>query len=56
MNKSLITHHVMILFQGAIMAAVASPKWTSFYNDPSPPDDDDVTSAGECCRCILLVR
>nr|AAO83853.1 calcium/calmodulin-dependent serine protein kinase 1 [Lymnaea stagnalis] len=31
--------------KGAIMAAVASPKWTSFYNDPSPPDDDDVTSA-----------
>ncbi|XP_059169906.1 peripheral plasma membrane protein CASK-like isoform X2 [Physella acuta] len=31
--------------KGAIMAAVASPKWTSFYNDPSPPEDDDVTSA-----------
>ncbi|GFO31193.1 calcium/calmodulin-dependent protein kinase type ii subunit delta [Plakobranchus ocellatus] len=30
--------------KGAIMAAVASPKWTSFYNDPPPAEDDDVTS------------
>ncbi|XP_055869214.1 peripheral plasma membrane protein CASK-like isoform X5 [Biomphalaria glabrata] len=38
--------------KGAIMAAVASPKWTSFYNDPSPPDDDDVTSAGAVSQVL----
>ena len=35
--------------QGAIMAAVSSSKWLSFYNDPSPPEgaSEEVTSAGK---------
>ncbi|XP_012936233.2 peripheral plasma membrane protein CASK [Aplysia californica] len=38
--------------KGAIMAAVASPKWTSFYNDPTPPEDDDITSAGAVSQVL----
>ncbi|KAL4219999.1 hypothetical protein ACF0H5_020410 [Mactra antiquata] len=32
--------------KGAIMAAVSSSRWTSFYNDPPPPDinEEDITS------------
>ncbi|ESO92904.1 hypothetical protein LOTGIDRAFT_162384 [Lottia gigantea] len=40
--------------KGAIMAAVSSSKWTSFYNDPPPPDIDgeDVTSAGAVSQVL----
>ncbi|XP_050396374.1 peripheral plasma membrane protein CASK isoform X4 [Patella vulgata] len=40
--------------KGAIMAAVSSSKWTSFYNDPPPPDieGDDVTSAGAVSQVL----
>jgi len=37
-------------WQGAIMAAVSSSKWLSFYNDPSPSDDlreEEVTALGK---------
>lgn len=33
-------------FQGAIMAAVSSSKWNTFYNDPPDMAEDDITSAG----------
>lgn len=40
---------VIFLLQGAIMAAVSSSKWNTFYNDPVVPDinEEEVTSAGE---------
>jgi calcium/calmodulin-dependent serine protein kinase len=38
--------------KGAVLAAVSSPKWTSFYSDPNSDGfsdfgEDDVTSSGE---------
>ncbi|KAL8558064.1 hypothetical protein ACOMHN_051138 [Nucella lapillus] len=38
--------------KGAIMAAVSSPKWTSFYNDPDDVIDDEMTSAGAVSAVI----
>ncbi|KAJ8310724.1 hypothetical protein KUTeg_012589 [Tegillarca granosa] len=40
--------------KGAIMAAVSSSKWNTFYNDPSPPDlnDEEVTSAGAVSQIL----
>ena len=43
---------VTVCEQGAVLAAVSSSKWTTFYNDPRPDDalaefnDDEVTSLG----------
>ena len=48
---------VFLLLQGAIMAAVSSSKWNTFYNDPVVPDlnEEEVTSAGEFSPlCIQL--
>ena len=43
-----------LVFQGAVLAAVSSTKWTSFYSDPNPNNDgmadfneDEITSSGE---------
>jgi calcium/calmodulin-dependent serine protein kinase len=38
--------------KGAVLAAVSSPKWTSFYSDPNSDGfsdfgEDEVTSSGE---------
>lgn len=37
----------LVVFQGAIMAAVSSSKWNTFYNDPPDMAEDDITSAGK---------
>ncbi|PSN39508.1 Peripheral plasma membrane protein CASK [Blattella germanica] len=41
--------------KGAVLAAVSSPKWTSFYSDPNSDGfsdfgEDEVTSSGESIR------
>lgn len=41
--------------KGAVLAAVSSPKWTSFYSDPNSDGfsdfgEDEVTSSGESDR------
>ncbi|KAK3094483.1 hypothetical protein FSP39_002328 [Pinctada imbricata] len=40
--------------KGAIMAAVSSSKWNTFYNDPSPLDlnEEEVTSAGAVSQVL----
>ncbi|XP_053403642.1 peripheral plasma membrane protein CASK-like isoform X3 [Mercenaria mercenaria] len=40
--------------KGAIMAAVSSSKWTSFYNDPPHPDfnEEDITSTGAVSQVL----
>lgn len=44
-----------MIIQGAVLAAVSSNKWMSFYNDPRMQDvlaeDDEVTSLGEPLVC-----
>ena len=46
--------------KGAVLAAVSSPKWISFYNDPnsdalSDYGEDEVTMSGECLSVSPLV-
>lgn len=49
--------------KGAVLAAVSSPRWTSFYSDPTLdpypelPADDDVCSTGQLSTLnnLLLV-
>ncbi|KAK7478324.1 hypothetical protein BaRGS_00030476, partial [Batillaria attramentaria] len=38
--------------KGAIMAAVSSSKWTTFYNDPEEVTDDEVTSTGAVSQVL----
>lgn len=47
--------------QGAILAAVSSTKWASFYTEPNILSDDDildeddeVTSAGKSLKLFLI--
>ncbi|VDI48265.1 calcium/calmodulin-dependent serine protein kinase, partial [Mytilus galloprovincialis] len=41
--------------KGAIMAAVSSSKWNTFYNDPPDMAEDDITSAGTCRKVLELI-
>ncbi|XP_071160369.1 peripheral plasma membrane protein CASK-like isoform X26 [Mytilus edulis] len=38
--------------KGAIMAAVSSSKWNTFYNDPPDMAEDDITSAGAVSQVL----
>lgn len=38
--------------KGAIMAAVSSSKWTTFYNDPPMTYEDDLTSSGAVSQVL----